>query len=218
MPNHKQKLDTYVTNHYDYLLQVSTNITSRNRSGDQKHNLLHEVLLMMYEKVKDKNEYLKSEDDFKRYATTYLKQYFTWMKNNKHNFKKDNNIFTYQPSYEDINVSNFYIEELEDNNAEKLIYIEAENVNDVTKLFLKDLQSNHISIDKGLMVNKIKDVAKQILDLAEYNLFDLYYLQEMDCLSIYKELKRTNNKPMAYLNILKKQKQIRKKIQENLKW
>ena len=218
MPNYKQKLDKYVNSHYDYLLGVSSNITARNRFGDQNQNLLHEVLLLMYEKVKLKNEYLDNDDTFKKYTTTYLKQYFTWTKFNKHNQRKDNNIFTYRPSPEDVDISNFYLEEIADDNSERLIYIEAENVNDITKLFLKDLEANHINIEQGLMVNKIKDVAKQILDPAEYNLFDLYYLQEMDCLAIYKELKRTNNKPMAYLNILKKQKQIRKKLQDNLKW
>jgi hypothetical protein len=216
---HKERLDTLITENYQYLLQVSNNITTRQRNVDQKYNLLHEVILQLYDKIDRQNEFLKSKDDFRAYVTKYLKQFYTFQKNTKYTRKKDNNLFTYEPSFEDDNnQSKFYLEEKCDTKVEDIIYIEAENTNDITKLFLKDLILNDISIDVAMMVNKIKSVAKNVLTFEENLVFDLYYIQEFNCLEIYNELKRTNKKTMAYLKILKIQKRVKTKIKENLKW
>jgi hypothetical protein len=212
----KQKLDLLLSTHYLYLLNVSANITSRQRSTDQKYNLLHEVILSLYGRLNDHCEYLSSDTDFKKYTTKYLKQFYTWSKNIKHNTKKDNALFTFQPTSEELATHNFYIDEMSDNNIEALIYLEAENVNKQTKMFLKDLLSNDIPIDKGLMVNKIKHAAST-LSLSDRQIFDMYYLQDLNCLDIYLELKRTNTKPIGYHSILKRQKSVKQQIIDLLK-
>lgn len=221
--SNKEKLDEYLKTNYDYLLNVAHNITSRQRKCDQKYNLLHEVILNMYDRLENHYDFLNSDLDFKRYTAKYLKQYYIWERNKKHTRKKDNHIFTYQPSYDELNTSNFYLEELSDTNdsidniTEQLIYLNAENTNEVTKLFLTDMLSNGIPIEKGMMVNRIKDVAKS-LDLMEYQIFDMYYLQELNCLEIFKEMRQHNPQSMSYLNLLAKQKEVKQKIINKLQW
>lgn len=51
-PSFKSKLDKYVTDNYDYLLAVSRNITSRKHN--QEYNLLHEVIIVLYTKLENK--------------------------------------------------------------------------------------------------------------------------------------------------------------------
>lgn len=215
----KESLDTLLNKNYQYLLTVSNNITRRQKKVDQKYNLLHEVIIQLYDKIESSNEYLKSDADFLAYTTKYLKQFYQFKKNARYNRKKDNVLFTYEPSYEDdTNESKFYLEKEVDDKAEELIYLEAENTSYITKIFLKDLVLNDISINTGMMVNKIKEVAKQVLTFEEKLIFEYYYINELNCLQIYNELKRTNKKTMAYLKILKLQKRAKQKIVDNLKW
>lgn len=216
--SNKNLLDKYVGLHYDRLLEVSHNITRRfHKNGDNKHNLLHEVLLVLYEKIDEKNEFLKSDVDFIKYATATLKHYFNYMKNKKHDRKKDNCLFTFAPAYDEVAVDEFYHENREDLNADQMIYIDAENVDDATKLFLKDMKLNDIPIEKGIMVNRIKEIGLSLFG-EEREVFDLYYLQEIDCLRIYNELKRTNTTSPTYARILSIQKEVRRKIISQLRW
>lgn len=204
------------SSNYNHLLSVSTNITSRNKKVDQKFNLLHEVYVSVYNRLDNHYVFLKSETDFVKYFTRYLKQYYEWSKQVKHRDKKDNTLFTYQPTEDEVKLSDFY--DQVDDKAEQIVYIEAENTNTITKLFLKDMLLNDIPLDKGFLVNKIKDVAKNFLDAIDYQIFDLYYLQEMNCREIYTEFKKENDQCLGYKDILARHKTVKNKIIENLKW
>lgn len=227
-------LNDYFSKHYQYLLSIAKQITYRHvkcNRNEFKHNLLHEVYLSMASRISKHSkhsEFLKSETDFKKYTTHYLKQFFVWQRNLRFINKKDNALFTYEQPYDDAIVHvglsrdrNDEIvdkpNELTDEKAEQLIYLNAENTDDITKMFLTDLILNDIDIEKGMMVNKIKSVAKT-LDLIEYQIFDMYFLQELSCLDIYNELKSTNKNYMSYLSIRKKQKEVKQKIIDKLKW
>ena len=74
MTTFKEQLDLHINNNYDYLLKIASNITQRQKKADQKYNLLHEVFISLYDRIEKHNEYVKSDLDFKRYVTKYLKQ------------------------------------------------------------------------------------------------------------------------------------------------
>jgi len=229
--NNQEVYNFYFNKNYSRFLEISKNITRRYKNNTiLRDNLLHDVYLSIYNRLDKHYEMLQTELDFIKYTTKYLKQFFIWQRNLKQINRKDNSLFTYEGTYTETQNQigshknkNYEILDIEtigngitDNKAEKLIYLQAENTDDITKLFLEDLISNDIDIEKGLMVNKIKHVAKS-LSLDEYQIFDMYYLQELNCLEIYNELKRTNTNYMSYLKIRTKQKEVRKKIIEKLK-
>lgn len=225
----KQLLDQLITKHYQYLLGVAINITRRSNKTDLEYNLLHEVVITLYKRLDEHNEFLKTDLDFKKYVTKCLKQFFDWQKNMRHYNKKDNALFSWEPyecnmvnqaeregnNYHDGDVRYLTPKNEIDNKAEELIYLNAENTNHITKLFLEDMLLNDIPIEKGLMVNKIKDVAKT-LDLLEYQIFDMYYLQELSCLEIHAEMNKHKKRSMGYHYILNLQKQVKQKIIDKL--
>lgn len=225
--SHKEKLDKLITKHYDYFLDISNNITRRLKKD--KYDLLHEVFASLYTKLETSNEYLKSDTDFRKYVNRCLGQLFHWKKNERYAHQKDNNLFTWQPyncpidlgdktftgelDRDDFDLKPEYV----DRQSEQLIYLNAENTNQITKLFLEDMFLNDIPIEKGLMVNKIKDAAKT-LDLLEYQIFDMYYLQELSCADIHKEMNKHKKRTMGYHYILNLKKQVQKKIINQLTW
>lgn len=217
MSDNKKRLDSLVNQHYTTLLSLSSIVTRRSvNKRELRHNLLHDVLVKMYETVETSNKYLSTEEDFLRYAKGMMNRQFTWARNKKHGRKKDNSLFTYQQSSDECNVSALYQENITDKSHEQL-YIDCENVDDMTKLFLKDMLLNDIPVEKGIMVNRILDIGNT-LEGVEREIFELYFVQEINCLEIYKELKRTNTEHMSYAKILSIQKDIKRKIIEHLKW
>ena len=207
----KEKLDSYLMNNYNKLLKVSYNVTNR-LNGRIKYDLLHEIIISMYERLDRHNEYLKSNDDFVRYSTNYIKQFYEWQKSTRFNCKKDNKLFTYIPNEDELNINNYYY--ITDTNSEQLIYINSENTNIITKLFLKDMLLNDIQIDRAIMVNNIISASKQLNEF-EKEIFDLYFLQDMNCRKIYGLIK--DIKPVTYQNILDLKNLVHTKILDKLK-
>ena len=209
----KNKLNGLIQLNHDRLVRIAINIT---KNKDKAHSLLHEVVLSMHDKIDTSSEYLSSETDFMKYATRHLKNTDMWQKNNAFNFRKDTNLYTYRPSHEDVDIHDLYTEEAEDETAEQLVYIDAENTSDVTKLFLKDMLSNSIPVEKGLYVNRIRDAVMK-LDIEEREMFELFYVRELTCLDIHKHLNNLSPTPIGYHRLLALQKQVRKKILEMIK-
>lgn len=210
-------MDSYINKNYSRLLQVSHNIVMSHtplykikQTDNRDYTLLHEVFTQIYEKLLIKNSFLNSEDEFVRYVTTYLKNFHTFMKNRRYNNKKDNCLFTYYPTWDESG-GNEVRENCYPDNSHEMIYIDSENIDDITKLFLKDLASNGITVEKGLLVNKIKDIGKSFHGV-EREMFDLYFMQDLSCRRIYNELRRTNMKTMTYRDLLALQKNVKNKI------
>ncbi len=244
--DNKQRLDYLINKNYKHLFDVATNITKRHGTDSTlKYNLFHECYVLWATNIEVSNFYLETDLDFIRYCTKFLKQFYTWKKKDVIRKRRDNALFTFRANQtpEQIKKNTNIPDELkhneyraviiQDETAQENIYLQSESINEITKLFLYDLISNDISIERGMIIHKmanhLKSVAKDILTEFEYDIFDLYFLQEMDCLEIsklykmenttFKELmtKRKHITP-TYQKILTTQKIVKQKILDNTKW
>ena len=213
MEETRRRLNELIERNHSRLLAVASNIT---KNRDKGNNLLHEVVIGLHDKLSTNSAYMETDTDFVKYVTKYIKNTDTWARNNTYNFRKDTTLYTYCPPHDSVDISDWYTEEAEDDSAEALIYIDAENTSDVTKMFLKDMLSNNIPIEKGLMVNKIHDAVKR-LDMQEREMFYLFYIRELTCLDIHKHLNNLSQTPIGYHRLLALQKQVRKKILEMIR-
>ncbi len=197
---HKTRLDELVSKNYIHLKTIAGNIAGRcANKRDVAHNLLHDIIAKMYEELEEKNTHLSSEQDFLRFTVKSMHQYYNREKSRKYRRRKDNLLFTWHPRYDELDKNTtIYVDNITDNRAEEKVYIQSEDVDDLTKLFLMDLVINEIPTEKFTGV--------------EREIFDLFYLQQIDCKRIFTELRRTNNKSMSYENIREIQKRVKQKI------
>lgn len=222
-------MDKLVTDNYDYLLSTASNITRKIGSGtDLKYNLLHSVIEIIYNKIETHNTFLSDTDSFRKYLNKFMKQHFVWeyQRSKDDRLKnKDNELFTNRANFVDINCNaNWDIEQseyldniLSDEKEHDLIILQAENVNDITKLYLKDLLVNDIPIERGLMYSSILNTIKELTPV-EQELFNLHFVQELSVAQIYNQLKsKTDKRPIGYNTLRQMVKELRIKIIELIK-
>ena len=221
-------MDKLITDNYDYLLNISKSITKRykSREPDMCYNLLHTCISMVYNNIDNSNQFLSDTDSFRKYLTKYIKNTFEWNKQKCYDRQKDNDIFTFH-SIENDNEASSGIDNSEsfknqknelagDINTEQLIMLHAENVDDITKLYLTDLLVNDIPISRGLDYQKILDLAKS-LDPLTYQLFYLVYMEGMKVKAIQRELnKKLKDQPIGYTDLLLMVKEMKIKINNRM--
>ena len=134
----------------------------------------------------------------------------------------DNDLFSFRVSdtilvHSDIEGNKIIEKESPDEVGHELIYLQCENVNDITKLYLKDLIINDISIERGLMYSYVMNTIK-LLTPVEQELFNLYFEQELTVKKIYNIIKpKLDKDPITYKMLLQMVKDLRIKIIELLK-
>ena len=227
-------MDKLITDNYDYLLTISKNITKRykNMDKDIAYTLLHSCIETVYNTIDTSNEFLSDTISFRKYLTRYIKNSFEWKKQKCYSRKTDNDIFTYNDLHlvdnndkdessnyknDKFNTYNQYVDALtSDPLTEQLIMLNAENVDDITKLYLKDLIVNDIPINRGLQYQSILDIAKS-LDPLTYELFYLVYMEGKKVSAIHRELnKKLLNDPIEYKVLLQLVKEMKIKINEKM--
>lgn len=215
-------------------MKQSGNITRkyRNQDPDIQYTLVHTVVCILSKKIEVSNSFLSDDTSFRKYMLRYMQQHVTWQFIRAHNEHKDNDMFTARlmdvvgpdfswdqnpdwVSNEEYALSRLR-EEKEDEYVSDLIVLDSENVNDITKLYLKDLIVNDIPIDKGLMYSKIMGIVRS-LSPVEQELFNLHLIQELTVMKIYRTIKsKVDYDSISYQKLLQMVKDLKSKIKNML--
>lgn len=218
-------MDQFLIDNYNYLLKIADNISKRSqfKEIDMKYTLLHTCIEKIYTNLDTINTFLTDTDSFRKYLTKFMSQHFKWQKSRCFNDinHKDNELFTFRKEVIDINTNNDnvddYIDNIEpDEHAHELMILDAENVNEITKMYLKDLLLNDIPIDRGLKYTEIFNILKHFTPV-EKELFNLYFIQELPVSKIHKVIvSHVDYDPIRYKELLKMIKNLKIKIQSEL--
>lgn len=221
-------LNSLLNKHYDHLIQVAKNISWRSLKHDQEHNLLNQIVVELHKKVENDessvNYFLSNSDRFLSFVTYTLHTYYINAKNRIHQqCNKDNVLFTYQAPSDRINKQKYYYGQ--DEHQEELIYIQAEiidpdkTVSDYTKAYLVDMYLNDLPPERGILVNKINSTANNILNKEEFEIYDLFFMNEMSCYQIFMMKKVENEEKLfaqteltdeQYIELYKEEKKVLK--------
>lgn len=216
-------MDLLVTKHYNDLLYVSKCITKKHMYLDKdiSYNLLHNSISQIYEKLDVSNKFLNSDTDFLKYVNKYMTQQYNWAHYRMKDKKKDNFIFSFDFRYKDkegIDITDKVIDEKNLNEIEEqLTTLECENIDGITKMYLKDLILNDIGIERHIKYLDVLKTAKTLQPI-EYELFNLIYIEERTVRNIHRELLvKVKEDPLTYEALLKMVKKMKINLKEKLK-
>lgn len=215
----KIKLDALINLHYNYLLNLSNKITQKHKSKDPdiKYTLLHECITKVYDTIETKYSFTDDDTSFKKYMNKFMNQHYHWQRSRIRDTCRDNDLFTFRDVDFNNDDNEYEQKEISDlNESNDLILLNAENVNDITKLYLKDLIVNDIPIERGLMYSRIDEIVKTF-NYEEQELFNLFFIQEIKVLEVYKKLRnKLKKQTIGYNDLLKKKKNLKEKIKKQL--
>lgn len=213
--NNKTKLDLLIDKHYQYLLEVAGGVCIKKSSTNNriKFDLLHDSIIDIYDRLNSSNTFLKSDNDFLNYMKKYLKQKYFYERSMSHNRQRDYPLFSYTP-INNPDTINFMIDNKGINKQEEqLIILEAENTNEETKDFLRDIIYNDLTIERGLQFISVMQLYdNRILSDRERYLFHSIFLDKQTPYQIYKESNTINKKSTEYYALLAEVKQLKEKI------
>lgn len=208
MNNYNKLLDK----HYKYLLKISSNCTNKYKYRDNNihYAVLNEVIINVSKNINKNKSFMKSDDDFLKYMTGYIRNYTNWYIKNL-NFKgTDNKLFTANNTKIDEYYMNNYNEEYDDIQQRKN-EIDFEMINKNEKEFLKQLIQEDISIERGILYNDVLlFVSKQSLE--EQILFELKYLKKMTIKEIHSTIQSKCDFKFPMFLITDKLKKLKLKI------
>lgn len=162
----KSLLDTMITKHYKHLVSTANLIVRSNRKEKNEHyDLVAETVEWMYQKQREGKEYIKavleSDEDFIKLFSKVMKRQKQWHGGahvRSQSFGKDFVVIDYDFDAQDPG-------NLLD------IELQAENTNEATKDYIKDLVCENISLTRAFDYLKIMSV-RQNLALPDRVLFD----------------------------------------------
>jgi hypothetical protein len=210
--NNKQLLDSYVEKNYQHLMDISSGCCSTlyYRRREASTELLHHCLVEIYENLEKKNSFCRSEVDFLKYIKTYMKLKLRWERSMSWSRKRDFTLQTYRPhtgdGHDALVLCNIPV-------SEETIYLDAENTDDNTKDFLRDLMLNNISVERGLQFYELVRVMEgNLLTTAEKEIFHNHFLDGRSGRKIFHDRQMAGDSTKNYKDTLKEIESLRKKI------
>lgn len=146
----KQKLDKRFTENYDQLVIIATRIVRAYRLDDDEHlELVQELYLKMSDNLNNKNVKLclRTNKDFIKFTARYMK------------LLKMGKWSVHCKNYSGFLTISF---DVQDEKQQEEILIQAEDIDQQTKDFIIDLNSNDIPTKRGYQYLKAKEVLSEL--------------------------------------------------------